>query len=97
MSGDPYFYGDDRPVDVYWSATPVGHVTSMVPNPNGRRVPRRMWRPEPPAGLGQRPRCPPTPRYGSTFAAPAALNPGRRENMRVMVNVPSVVLAQVTT
>jgi hypothetical protein len=37
-----YFYGDDRPIHVSWSATPIGHVTSMVPNANGRRVPRRM-------------------------------------------------------
>ena len=37
-----YFYGDDRPVHVSWSSTPVGYVTSMVPSATDRRVPRRV-------------------------------------------------------
>jgi len=37
-----YFYGDDRPVHISWSATPSQQMTAMVLNANGRRVPRRL-------------------------------------------------------
>jgi hypothetical protein len=37
-----YFYGDDRPIHVSWSATPVRHAVAMLPGPSGRRVPRLL-------------------------------------------------------